>query len=153
MDRVFIRNLSARGIIGVRDWERRIPQEIRVSIVLFTDTRRTARADSPTASPDYRALVTQVRTHLETAGRHTIEALAADIADLCLVDKRIKQVEVTVEKPGAARHSETVGVTILREQPPVPAPTTPTPPTATPATSTATATAAAPLPRVPPSTR
>ena len=36
------------------------------------------------------------------------------IADICLEDERVQQVEVTVEKPGALRYARSVGISIIR---------------------------------------
>ncbi len=44
-----------------------------------------------------------------------VERLAQEIADVCLAaDARVTEVEVTVEKPGALRFADSVGVTIRR---------------------------------------
>jgi FolB domain-containing protein len=51
MDKVIIKNLLARGIIGVRDWERKRPQDILINITLYTDTRRAAETDTSTTAP------------------------------------------------------------------------------------------------------
>lgn len=45
MDKVIIKNLLARGIIGVNDWERKRAQNILINITLFTDTHRAAETD------------------------------------------------------------------------------------------------------------
>ena len=45
---------------------------------------------------------------------HLIEALAERMADICLAYKKVDQVEITVEKPGALRFARTVGVRIVR---------------------------------------
>ena len=42
MDKVIIRNLLARGIIGINDWERKRAQDILINLILFTDTHRGA---------------------------------------------------------------------------------------------------------------
>jgi len=39
MDKIFINNLVARGIIGINDWEREKPQEIRINIIIFSDLK------------------------------------------------------------------------------------------------------------------
>lgn len=116
MDRVFIKDLVARGIIGVNDWEREKQQEIVINIVAHTDTRRAAGSDSLTDCVDYRQLAKKARLHAESAARHTVEALANDLADLCLQDPLIRGVVVRVEKPGAVRFSASVGVEIERNR-------------------------------------
>jgi FolB domain-containing protein len=116
MDQVFITDLVARGIIGVNDWEREKPQEIRISIVLFADLKKAGETDDIQDSVNYRTISKKVQAHAESAGRLTVEALAADLAKLCLEEPRVQKVRVRVEKPGAVRFSRSVGVEIERSQ-------------------------------------
>ena len=114
MDKVIINDLVARGIIGVNDWERERPQDIRINVIALTDTRKAARTDDLGDCVDYRALAKRVREHAETARRFTVEALANDLAAICLEDQMVSRVIVRVEKPGAVRFSASVGVEIER---------------------------------------
>jgi FolB domain-containing protein len=114
MDKTFIKDLVARGIIGVNDWEREKPQEILINITVFSDTRPAAKSDDLADCVDYRALAKKAQSHAETAARFTVEALANDIADICLEQKLVQRVIVRVEKPGAVRFSSSVGVEIER---------------------------------------
>ena len=114
MDQVFITNLVARGIIGVNDWEREQPQDILINIVLFTDLHQAGQSDDIDDSVDYRSVAKKVLAHAETARRLTVEALAADLAQLCLEVARVEKVRIRVEKPGAVRFSRSVGVEIER---------------------------------------
>ena len=114
MDQVFITDLVARGIIGVNNWEREQPQDILINIVLFTDLQQAGKSDDVQESVDYRSVAKKVRAHAETAQRLTVEALAADLAKLCLEVPGVEKVLVRVEKPGAVRFSRSVGVEIER---------------------------------------
>jgi FolB domain-containing protein len=116
MDKVIIRDLLARGIVGINDWERKQPQDILINVVAYTDTRQAAKSDVLEDCVDYRALAKTLRTHAETAARFTVEALANDLAVLCLEDKNVHKVMVRVEKPGAVRFSASVGVEIKRQK-------------------------------------
>ena len=116
MDKVIIKDLVARGIIGVNDWERKKAQEIVINIVAFTDTGAAASSDRLEDCLDYRALAQQAREHAESAARHTVEALANDLATMCLRDKKVSKVIVRVEKPGAVRFSASVGVEVERSR-------------------------------------
>jgi FolB domain-containing protein len=116
MDQVFISNLIARGVIGVNDWEREKPQEILINIVLFSDLHKVGSSDKIQDSINYRTVAKKVLAHAETAQRKTVEALAADIARLCLEHPGVQQVHVRVEKPGAVRFSRSVGVEIERSR-------------------------------------
>ncbi len=114
MDKVIIRNLRARGIIGVNPWEREKPQEILINIVLFTDNRAAEASDDIADCVNYRTVAKKVLAHAETAARYTVEALAGDLARLCLAEPGVMRVQVRVEKPGAVRFADSVGVEIER---------------------------------------
>lgn len=114
MDKVFIKNILARGIIGIRQWEREKPQDILINLDLFTEIRNQTSADNISECIDYSNVTKKVIHHAETAQRFTVEALAEDIAMICLEDLRVLKVTVRVEKPGAVRFAETVGVEIER---------------------------------------
>ena len=116
MDKVIIKNLLARGIIGVNDWERKRAQNILINITLFTDTRRAAETDNLEDSVNYSTMSKKLLAHAETVNRLTVEALANDLARLCLEEKGVKKVMVRVEKPGAVRFAESVGVEIERSR-------------------------------------
>lgn len=114
MDKVFITDLIARGIIGINDWEREHPQEILINIIIYTDLREAGESDDISKSVNYRTVAKKVLQHAETAGRLTVEALAADIAKICLKEIGVNKVNVRIEKPGAVRFSKSVGVEIER---------------------------------------
>jgi FolB domain-containing protein len=114
MDKTFIKDLVARGIIGVNDWEREKPQEILINITVFSDTRAAAQSDDLKDCVNYRTLAKRVQSHAEKAARFTVEALANDLAEICLEQKGVEKVIVRVEKPGAVRFSKSVGVEIER---------------------------------------
>ena len=116
MDKVIIKNLLARGIIGVRDWERKRPQDILINITLYTDTGRAAETDNINDCADYSQVTKKVLAHAESAGRFTVEALANDLASLCLGENNVQKVVVRVEKPTAVRFAESVGVEIERNR-------------------------------------
>jgi FolB domain-containing protein len=114
MDKIFITNLVARGIIGINDWERKNPQEILINIEISTDIREAAEMDNVSKSVNYRTVAKKVQAHAESAARLSVEALATDLARLCLEEPGAQKVRVRVEKPGAVRFSRSVGVEIER---------------------------------------
>lgn len=114
MDKVIIRDLLARGIIGINDDERLKPQDIIINIELTADLRRAGETDDIADCVNYRTVAKRALTHAETAQRFTVEALAADLAKLCLDEPGVHAVRVRVEKPGAVRFAKSVGVEIER---------------------------------------
>jgi len=116
MDRILIRDLRARCIIGIDPDERRERQDVTLNIALSTDTRKAGRSDNFDAAVDYRSLKKRIVAMVEESQFHLIEALAERIADLCLEHPAVLRVQVTVEKPYALRFARSVGVEIIRER-------------------------------------
>jgi len=116
MDQIFIKDILARGIIGVNDSERNNPQDILINITVFSDTTQAGKSDRIEDSVNYRTITKMVIHHAETAARLTVEALAADIAEMILRMDHVDSVRVRVEKPGAVRFARSVGVEIERKR-------------------------------------
>ena len=114
MDQIIIKDLVARGILGLNDWEREKPQEILINITVFTDITQAGETDDISHSVNYRTIAKKTLAHAETAGRFTVEALAMDIIKICLAQPGARKARVRVEKPGAVRFSGSVGVEIER---------------------------------------
>ncbi len=114
MDQIFIKDLLCRGIIGIFEAERTAPQDILVNLVLFCNTTHAELSDSIADCVDYSVMAQQVMAHTQTAGRFTVEALAGDIAAICLKNPLVASCRVRVEKPGAVRFAASVGVEIER---------------------------------------
>jgi FolB domain-containing protein len=114
VDRIVIRDLAVRCILGVGDEERRERQDVLVSLVLRADLRRAAQTDAFSDAVDYRALKKRVLALVEASAFHLLEALAEAIARACLAFPGVGAVQVTVEKPGALRFARSVAVEITR---------------------------------------
>ena len=116
MDKVFIKDLKVNGILGIHDWERTTPREILINITLYTDTQKAACTDNIADCVDYSTMAKKIRAHAESAARMTVEALANDLAEICLQDPKVRKVLVRVDKPGAVSEAVSVGVEIERTQ-------------------------------------
>ena len=114
-DRIVIRDLLVRGIVGVNDWEREQEQDVVVNLEAFTDTRAAGRSDDVADTLNYRTLAKAVIAHVESARPHLVEALAEAVARIA-VEHGAERVRVRVEKPGAVRFAASVGVEIERER-------------------------------------
>ncbi|MFP6769356.1 MAG: dihydroneopterin aldolase [Planctomycetaceae bacterium] len=115
-DRIDVHDLLIRTIIGINDEERIKPQDVVVCLSLWADMRRAGETDEIEDAVNYRTVTKQVIELVEGSQFYLVEKLATEIAKVCLLDSRIEQVRVTVEKPGAVRFARTVGVTIERSQ-------------------------------------
>jgi len=116
MDQVFIRDLLVRGIIGINDWEREKQQDILINITISADLSAAGESDNISDSINYRTIAKKAQAQAETAERLTVEALAADIAKICLEEPGVIKVRVKVEKPNAVRFARSVGVEVERSR-------------------------------------
>ena len=117
LDRIFIRNLLVRGIVGINPEERANRQDIVVNAAFWADTRAAGASDCIEDTVNYRSAAKAMIAHIESAAPQLVERLAADLVRICFAsDPRIETVELSVEKPGAVRFSESVGLTILRRR-------------------------------------
>lgn len=115
-DKIIIKDLLLRGIIGLNDWEREKPQDILINLTLFTDMRAAGESDSPDDILNYRTITKAIIAYVESSRHYLVEALATAIARICVVDHSAAKVIVRVEKPGALRFAQSVGVEIERER-------------------------------------
>lgn len=115
MDKIFITDLLVRGILGVTEKERSQPQDIIVNIVIYTDISKGAQSDKIEDCVNYRDVAKAILNYVEKTNRYTVEALAEDIAQICLNMPGVLKVRARVEKPGAVRFSKSVGVEIVRK--------------------------------------
>lgn len=115
MDKILIKNLLLRGIIGINDEERRDRQDIVINLTVFADLRAAGASDDVTDTLNYRTLTKAVIAYVEGSAHYTVEALATKLARIC-VELGAERVIVRVEKPGALRFAESVGVEIERER-------------------------------------
>ena len=116
MDKIIIRDLLLRGIIGINDDERTNEQDILINLILFTDTRAAAKSDSITDAVNYRTITKHIIRHVEASADFLVEKLVSDIARLILTEYAVARAIVRVEKPGALRFAESVGIEIDRSK-------------------------------------
>ncbi len=114
MDKVIIKDLLIRGIIGINPDERVKKQDILVNIVIYTDVRRAADSDDIADATNYKDISKQVIDFVEASSFFLVEKLVTEIARLILQDYPVNRVQVRVEKPGALRFARSVGIEIER---------------------------------------
>lgn len=113
-DRIIIKDLLVRGIIGINDWERNVRQDILINLDIYSDLKIAGISDAIEDTVNYKLITKSILKCVETTQRFTVEALAEDIAKIALEDPLVDRVVVRVEKPGALRFSKSVGVEIER---------------------------------------
>lgn len=114
MDKIIIRDLLLRGIIGINPDERVNMQDILINIVLYADISHAAASDSIEDAVNYKSITKRVIKHVEASSDQLVEKLVTDIARIILTEFPVERVQVRVEKPGALRFAKSVGIEIDR---------------------------------------
>ena len=116
MDKILIKDLRLRCIIGINEFERREKQDVTINVVMWSNLTEAAKTDDIRKSVDYKEVSKGIIKLVEGSQFCLVETLAEKIAEGCLQHARVKKVRVTVEKPGALRFARNVGVSILRKR-------------------------------------
>lgn len=115
-DRILVKDLLVRGIIGINDWEREKQQDILINLIVFSDMRAAGQSDAVEDALNYRTLTKAVIEHVESSGHYLVEKLATEIARIAILGHGADRAIVRVEKPGALRFAASVGVEIERKR-------------------------------------
>ncbi len=116
-DRIHIRDLSVRCIIGIYPIERRNKQDIIVNVVLEIDSvAPAARSDDIADAVDYKNIKQDLVDLVEKSSFNLIETLAERCAEICLRPAKVRRATVTIDKPGALRFTRSVAVEITRSK-------------------------------------
>lgn len=115
IDKIHIRDLQIRTIIGVYPEERNIRQNLLLNLTLFTNQKPAAETDDFNLTVDYHTVQESVIAMVESSSFKLIEALASAIAKLLLDVEGVTACRVIVDKPGVLRFTKSVAVEIFRE--------------------------------------
>lgn len=114
MDRIFIRDLGLRCVIGVYEDERRERQDIILNIVMAGNFSPAAQSDDIADAVNYKDIKKAVIKLVGSSQYRLIETLAERVAEVCLQHPKVQQVTITVDKPGALRFARSVAYEITR---------------------------------------
>ncbi len=113
---IHLRDVKVRCILGIYPTERRTPRNVLVNIALATDITAAAKSGKIADALNYEQIENDVRRIARQGHFFLIETLATRLADACLLYPAVQAVRVTVDKPGALRHTRSVAVEILQSK-------------------------------------
>ena len=114
MDKIYLTGLKVEAIVGIWDWERKIPQTVVIDLEMAADIAAAAATDDIADTLNYKDVAKRVQELVETGGFKLVETMAESIARLIVEDFAVPWVQVRINKPGAIRGARDVGVQIER---------------------------------------
>jgi dihydroneopterin aldolase len=113
VDTIFISDFRLEILIGVYEWERRVPQTVQLDLEIALPPREK-RSDKIGDTIDYSKVVSRIEQSLEDNRFLLVEALAEHIAQLVLTEFGAPWIRTSVTKLGALKGVKRLGVTIER---------------------------------------
>ena len=114
MDIIFLRNLRIEAIIGIFDWERKVKQPVFFDIEMAADIKKAAASDHIDDTLEYKSLSKAVIYFVEKSEFQLVERLAEKVSELIIHDFNVPWLKLTLNKKGALRHADDVGIIIER---------------------------------------
>lgn len=116
MNTIFITDLRVSTRVGVYDWERALPQTLRLDVELGLASDRAFASDDFADALDYSAVVARLKEHAASHGCRLLERFAQQAADIVLGEFAATWVKVRVAKLGALPGVKEIGVAIERRR-------------------------------------
>jgi dihydroneopterin aldolase/2-amino-4-hydroxy-6-hydroxymethyldihydropteridine diphosphokinase len=113
-DYITLTGLKIKCIIGIFDWERRRKQAVVIDLKFSCNIRKASRQDNIRDTIDYKKIAKAAIQYVESSRFQLVETLAERLAALLLKRFHLRDLSLSVYKPGAIRGSQTVGVSIQR---------------------------------------
>jgi 7,8-dihydroneopterin aldolase/epimerase/oxygenase len=114
MDTIFVTDLRVEMLIGVYDWERKVPQTVQLDLEIGVPDTGRPRSDKIGETIDYSKIVGRINASLKENRFLLVERLAEHIAQLVMTEFRSPWVKVSVTKLAALKDVKRVGITIER---------------------------------------
>lgn len=114
MDKIFLNEIRLEVIIGLYEWERKIPQTVELDLEIGVPDCRACVSDAVEDTIDYAHVVARLKESLADTRFHLVEAMAEHIAQLILQNYPTPWVRVSVTKLGLIPGVKRLGVSIER---------------------------------------
>jgi len=118
MDIIYLRGLKIETIIGVFDWERKIKQTVVLDLEMAADIRQAAATDELEDTLNYKAVAKRLIDFVSHSEFKLVETLSERITEIVLTEFSVPWVRLQLNKPGAVRGAEDVGILIERGRKP-----------------------------------
>jgi|TARA_B110000014_G_scaffold225666_1_gene184553 dihydroneopterin aldolase len=110
---VLVKNLILKASVGIYPKEKIRKQKVRFNIsITANDNIKTKNDISEFVS--YEDVIKNVKNIINRGHIPLIENLAQNIAEKCLINKRILKIEIMIEKLETFKEAESVGIKIIR---------------------------------------
>lgn len=116
MDIIFINELRLDILVGIYEWERRVPQTVELNLEIGIAGRHASDSDEIGDTIDYAVVVRRISETLRENHFSLLEKLAEHVAQLVLGEFKAPWVQVSVAKLSPLKGVKRLGIRIERGQ-------------------------------------
>ena len=113
MDTIHVSDFRLDILVGVYDWEKKVPQKVQFDLEIGLPGRKS-QSDRLGDTIDYAAVVSRIEASLAEHQFGLLETLAEHIAQLLMREFKSPWVKVSVTKLAALKNVKRLGITIER---------------------------------------
>ena len=118
MDIIFISDLRLDILLGVYNWERKVPQTVQFDLEIGIPDTGRPRSDRIGETIDYSKVVARITGSLKDNHFLLVERLAEHVAQIVMNEFNSPWVKVSVTKLAAIKGVKRLGITIERGKKP-----------------------------------
>jgi dihydroneopterin aldolase len=116
MDTIFIRDLEIEMLIGVYDWERKLPQRVRLDLDIALPSQKPFSTGELADTLDYAAVVERIKRFAATNPHPLLERFAEALAQIVITEFGAPSVSLRIAKLAPIPGVRELGVSITRER-------------------------------------
>ena len=114
MDTIFISKLKIETLIGIYEWEQKVPQTIQLDLEVGLPGEHAAHSGKIADTIDYSKIVDRIERLFRELHFLLLEKAGESIAEVIMQEFKAPWVKLSIAKLGALRNVKRLGVTIER---------------------------------------
>ena len=114
MDIIFISELKIETLIGIYQWEQKVPQTIQLDLEIGLPGKHAAKSGKIGDTIDYSKIVGRIEQMFKEQHFMLLEKACESVADIITREFEAPWVKISIAKLGALRNVRRLGVTIER---------------------------------------
>lgn len=103
-----IKNIRLRTIVGANDWERKVLQDVVISVKFKFNSKKAEDSDELKNTFNYKLLTKKIIKEVEASKFKLLESLVCMVYSIVKKHDELEDVCVSVEKPNALRFTDNV---------------------------------------------
>jgi 7,8-dihydroneopterin aldolase/epimerase/oxygenase len=114
MDIIFISELKISTLIGIYEWEQKVPQTIELNLEIGLPGEHATKSGKIGDTIDYSSIVARIEKLFHDEHYALLEKAGAAIAETIMREFGAPWIKINIAKLGALRNVKKLGVTIER---------------------------------------